>query len=478
MNRRERRHEIRQHAKPPRVTKGSPELTSFPADRVLSPRWILPIILGIYFCLTAALIAQVPLGDAPDESAHLDYVEYIATNIQLPVFLNTPAPHYGYEFHQPPLYYVACAPLWKVAVATIGKVAAGYVCRLVSLLCGVLTLWLLWHSIRIMFPDDAVLAPLATGFAALWPLHQGVGAAAGNDALAGLICAAIFWSMARLSFESRENVRRDAMLIGIFFGLGMLTKSSCLAVGFAGGAATWHLSKRARNTKSAFQNSFVAVAIALLICGAWLTRNQILYGDPLAAKAFDIAFKQSSPRPQTVMAAMHVNLLEYIRAFFVVLFATCWGFFGGPNLAITALNPFGKPVTPDVAAVQANETLKALPMMLACATATVLAAWGFVKWGFAALRAKRGWDPRRIALLWWGVGLLLIFAVLAKFNLSYFQAQARYLHPALLPMALIFALGWRQLFITRRALMIFSGLFGAVLLLITLWNIVVWKTLV
>jgi hypothetical protein len=54
-----------------------------------------------------------------------------------------------------------CAPL--VAVLPAG--AQFHATRFVSLLCGVLTLVLLWRSVRALWPDDPLLAALATGFA-------------------------------------------------------------------------------------------------------------------------------------------------------------------------------------------------------------------------------------------------------------------------------------------------------------------------
>src|SRR5690606_4896392 len=99
-----------------------------------------------------------------------------------------------------------------------------------SLLCGALTLVFLWWSLRLLFPDDKIIAPLATGFAAIWPLHISVGASAGNDALAGVLCAGMFWAIARFAkrIETPEYSWRDAALIGVSFGLGMLAKSTSL----------------------------------------------------------------------------------------------------------------------------------------------------------------------------------------------------------------------------------------------------------
>ena len=429
----------------------------------------MPLLVGLYCVLTLLLIARVPIGAAPDEGPHLDYVEYLATRRALPVFQAAKAPDYGYEFHQPPLYYALCAPLWKATGTTVRP----YLCRLVSLLCGALTLVLLWHSVVALFPHNRGLALVATSFAALWPLHQAVGASASNDALAGLICAAIFFIIARAATQDRGWQMRDVALLGVLIGLGLLTKTTCLVVGMVAVGAAWHVARLTSNSASdkgaAFRAAAVVTGVALLIGGWWLVRNQILYGDPLALGIFNAAFAQSSPGP-AVFFAGGVSVLTYLRALLLILFCTAWGIFGGPNTAITVLNPFGvRGPSPAV--------LPALGPMLICAVATVAAVWGLWRW----TKAWRSLPPAsRVALAWWVIGFCLVALAWIQFNTRYFQAQARYFHPALLPMALAAALGWWHVFPVERRSARWLGvaLLGATLLGLTLWNVFGWRTLV
>jgi hypothetical protein len=427
-----------------------------------------------YAVLTALLIVTVPINKAPDEGAHLEYAQYLAQKKSFPVFKPLGANAPGYEFHQPPLYYVLVAPSYAIS-----ENAAPYLARMISLLCSILTLVFLWNALRLLFPGDELLANLTTGFAAIWPLHVAVGASAGNDALAGAMCAGMFWSVARLAarLSRREYSWRDAALIGIFFGLGMLSKSTALVVGIAALGATFHLLRRAERESGERAGSTPIVAtsvvlgFAILLCGGWLMHNTVLYGDPLAAKIFDEAFANSPSRREFLQTATGAFGWEYLRAWFTICFATCWGFFGGPNTAIAMLNLFGS-------RGPRFEAFSVLPVMFFPLAATVVALFGFAKWKWRELRTPLLPPLSRIALLWWGVALLLAVVVLFRFNLTYFQAQARYLHPALLPMALVFALGWREVFGAGRALRAFSIGFGAILILLTLWNAFGWKTLV
>ena len=434
-----------------------------------NPRWVLPLLVSLYAGLTLLLVVRVPLGAAPDESQHMLYVQHLADRGKLPVFQPLGAPHPGYEFHQPPLYYAVCAPLWKATGAGVQN----YLCRLVSLLCGAVTLVFLWRAVVALFPDDRALPVLATGFLALWPLHQGVGASAGNDALAGLISAAIFFVIARGA--ARRWRVGDSIMLGVLVGLGLLTKMTCLVLTVVAAGAAWSLSRQhsesGEKSKPPIFAAATVIAVALAISGWWFVRNQQLYGDPFGIKIFNQAFG-NNPSALLAKAALvgYVPLTTYLGALWFLLFCTTWGIFGGPETARAMMNPFNGKIHP--------EAMPALAPMAVCAAATVLAAWGLLSWH----ETRATLAPRtRTALGWWMIGFILVALAWAQFNLSYFQAQARYFHAALLPICVGCALGWRHALGSAsqgRGLWISAVLFGLTLLALSLWNAWGWRTLV
>ena len=476
-----------QAASSPRMSTHVAADSTFP----VTPHWVLPLIIGVYVALTLLLIARVPLGKAPDEIPHMLYVETLAQRGQLPVFDaagGTTNP--GYEFHQPPLYYALCAPLWRVAGAGVQN----YACRLVSLVCGAATLWFLWNAVATLFPQRRELPMLATAFAALLPMHQAAGASANNDALAGLLCAAVFNRVAYMSTHAAG--RRDAVVMGVLIGLGLLTKTTFLAMGVVALCALWMpaanrdraenestqgettletLSAKPSRLSAALPDSVVMIGVALLLSGWWLARNGRLYGDIFALGTFNRAFgnEGSGALAQGFFAGM-VPPLAYARAMILTLFCTFWGVFGGPNTALEKLNPFGN-------SGPRADALAAVPAMMVCALASALVLCGLWRCG-AKWRAQSAIDSqeraRRFALCCWMLGFALVFAAWLQFNTHYFQAQARYFHPALLPIALGFALGWRAMLSSRRALIAASALFALTLLGLSLWNAFGWRTLV
>jgi hypothetical protein len=204
-----------------------------------------------------------------------------------------------------------------------------------------------------------------------------------------------------------------------------------------------------------------------------MLRNQMLYGDPLALGAISQRFENIGSRTWMFFAS-GITLDMYLQAVMLILFCTAWGFFGGPNTAFEMFRPFDRgPVK--LFAMGPLAVSATVLAMLVCIVAMALATLGLV-------RAARRWTElsvdTRAVLMWWGIGALLIFAAWARFNFVQFQAQARYLHPALLPFALAFAAGWLQVLGRGRALRIGAVVLGLTLLGLTLWNIFGWRTLV
>ena len=387
----------------------------------------LTLSMLVFFALGAALIVRVPMGASPDEAAHWQYIQYIASNHALPVFKGEVPPTPGYEFHQPPLYYALAAPGWAMAPAGIENAWA----RLVSLFCGALTLIFIWKSARLLVPDDRSIAILATAFAALWPLHIGVSSGSNNDAMGGLWAAALFWVGARVLLHGPNW--RDTALIGLFIGLGALTKNTVLVVAAATLVAL-SMAPRAGKAPSGIVNGLAALAITTLIAGAWWARNTLLYGDPFALRVFSEAATKGTPGLSQVPFDPFIWLV-YWRALVWLVFLTAWGFFGGVNSALKATDAFGfdGPIVPD---------LWMWPLLITFALAPLAS---FVGW--RRLRAKVEFSPaQKRVFAFYACGFVLV--ALAWLNFAYNHqsgGQARYLHAALLPMCVFAALSWRGL---------------------------------
>jgi hypothetical protein len=448
----------------------------------------------LYIILTGLLIWRVPLGAAPDESAHWDYIAYVAENHSLPVFKITKAPDYGYEFHQPPLYYVLNAPLWnafhssyasKISniiskhAAPLRKIFDGidgakYATRVFSLICGALCIFFLWDALKVLFPSRPEITILATLFAGLWPLHQAIGASGSNDALTGLASAILLWIIAKATKDGWQW--RHSIWLGIAAGLAILTKSSSLVPAFAAFGGAVHLLWRGHKNNPGGKSTFMAVVpqiglallLALLVGGWWLARNQMLYGDPLAMGVFQKAFTQSSPGP-FLFFANGISVPTYLRALLSITFCTFWGLFAGPNTALQILNPFGSQGANSAA-------LPAIPFVLIFLIASIFGVWGIWR------KLRGGIDKStftHIVLTWWMIEFALVALSWLQFNTHFFQAQARYFHPAMLPIVAGICYGWVNIWgIKEKKLSVASAVVGIAMIAVTIWNILGWRSLV
>ena len=423
-----------------------------------------PLFLSmlVFVALGAALLARVPMGASPDEAAHWQYIQYLVANHALPVFkAEMVPPQPGYEFHQPPLYYAVAAPGWAALPAGVQN----YWARLVSLLCGAATLIFIWKSARLLFEDDRSIAIVATAFAALWPLHMGVSAGSNNDAMAGLWAAALFWCGARVLM--RGATARDAVILGLLVGLGALTKNTVLVVGAAMLVAlVW--AQPAAKAPSRIVNLLIALAVMMVIAGPWWARNTLLYGDPLVLKLFAQAAATGTPGLAQMNDAGAFVWFAYWRGMVWLIFMTAWGFFGGVNSAVDATAPFNfdGPVV---------RQAWLLPFMASFALASLAALLGWRK-----LRVAVELAPAQKRVLWvWFIGFVLVFLAWVQFAYGHFSGgQARYLHAALLPMCVFGAIGWRTVWGAGRAFNLASWTMAALLLTMTLLNLLKWRTLV
>lgn len=452
------------------------------------------LCVGVYVLLGLALIARVPLSLAPDESAHWEYIQHIATTRSLPVFSGAAPPNPGYEFHQPPLYYLLAAPAW----ALLSAGAQQYSARLVSLMCGALTVWLVLASARAMLGEGTV-ARRAGILAALWPMHIAIGSSSNNDALAGLCCAALFWRLALLSKRAPEV--RDGVWIGALCGLGLLSKSTTLTVSVAAVLGLWHLSRRAFSSVQSEQVQVLAGAAktksvpqvlveaprlaepgrvlgaafgaALVVCGWMLVRNTMLYGDALAFGVFKAASDAATMGPAEFerFVGPHITLSVYVRNAVVILLGTQWGLFGGPSGIITTTRMFA----PAPFWLSGWPLLAALFLLAASTWALGRGSMLAVRVG-ARLRSRAG-SSRDVVWLWWSVAVALAGLAYVQFALSNFSgAQGRYLAPALLPFCVLAARAWDDLPRAVRAPL--SWAVALILLALTLANALLWRTLV
>ncbi len=363
------------------------------ADATAGPRplrrgqWaVVMLTLGVWLVCSAFLTTAIPPGDAPDEDAHLAFIQHLAETWTLVDFRTQGR---GTEMHQPPLYYATCAVLMQTA--GVGR----YGLRLVSTLCGVGLIAATFALARAWFPRQAFAFHWAAAVVlALLPMNLYICSAINNDPLVNLLVALGLLQMWR-SRGSKHPVL-SAASTGALAGLAMLTKSTALALVAVG--LVWYgvplIKSRGRGV--AAQRLWAFLAALALLWGPWAVRNTLVYGDPLAAGAF--ATVAAGPPPTHVGYPAITYWLRWVAR---------WGWF-------TLWGAYDHLVHAD--------DFMPLVWYLALLLPVGLALIGFtIRWRTSEIEARR-----RLLLVSLAAGAAVLLAGFISFNTTVFQAQARY----------------------------------------------------
>jgi hypothetical protein len=369
-----------------------------------------------------AALPAFNLINAPDEEAHLQYLQTINRAGRLPAAEDT------YEYHQPPLYYI---------LASAGFQAGVPAARLFTLAAGLAGVLVIFAAARLLLPQEPGTAVLAAGIAALLPMRQAVYSSVGNDALTELLFSLFLLSV--LSVMRNGLTAARAAQTGAAVGLALATKGSAVLLLPLSAAALWVWRLGGEDSRALLRFGAVMVSVAALLSAPVYVRNLRLFGALTPFKAFAREFEgtakasdwigkqplsvdpvSGSLQPGPVMDRLGYTLL--------VANWTCRTFLG-------SWTPPGKPAEQGIPRFLPPPfyLLGALPLL-------------FVPIGLWRLhmRRKEMFIPLQVHFIRLMFATLLLVALsFAAFTFHWFQAQGRYLYPAMLPMAVLGAMGFR-----------------------------------
>lgn len=372
----------------------------------LGTAWICGILL-LHVILCLVYWHATPFGNAPDETAHGSYVQSVASAHAFPRY--DPASAEGYEFYQPPLYYMAAAPFY-VAGRLAGMSMPQETVRLLSIILGALSVLFIYMSVARLRPNDRYVPISAAGFVALLPTHVMMSSSVSNDVLMELIFNVALFTMIVMLTEG--ITMRRSIILGIVLGLGVLSKMTCLVL-IPIALAAFLLATREGKSGAAWKQASLCILVALVVSGWWLIRNFMLYKDPLALAQMQQAFASHSPNPFDWFR-QGMSPGTYLGMVVILTFKSFWGVFGYMNVFM-----------PDW-----------IYALLAVLTVAIKVA------AVTSVR-KSTYNAAAHTIIF--LTLILVALAFLKLNMTVFQAQGRYLYPALLPISYMWVLGIRKL---------------------------------
>lgn len=411
-------------------------------------RWGLGLIVMGYLLLAFAYSTAVPLAETPDESEHFNYLQQIALTHTLPVMQPIYEENVTIEAHQPPLLYLVGAALTSFIKMDAADNLQENICfsfepddngrqqayfhgpeewppqrgvyqvfqlmRWLSVLMGAVTVWLAYMIGRQVFGSDGRFAVIAAALLAFNPQWIFITASLNNDVPSTLLGAAIIY----VSILAAQNPRhRLFIVLGVFLGLGFLTKFALLAFWPLAFLAAFvpTLNKNLRNTKyeirtnlkSLISNLLILTILPILMAGWWYWRNYRLYGDPLMWQV-TLAAKGS------VIARTTPFTLADLGEFLITHFQSYWLWFGWLNV---------------------KGPVWLYWLFLGVVLTAVV--------GFILLLAKRHVLVNWLAAAFCGLGVLLVYASLLQYiqTINWTGYQGRLAFSAAAPIAVLLALG-------------------------------------
>jgi hypothetical protein len=440
---------------PPTSLRRRPELRSLAIQRhfLRRPGFVLAIIS---FWLGVLWVAAIKPLDAPDEPAHLQTIMEVRRAHILPevhydlsqpggIVIGTPgdaaardyAVAHGindgfrltpYESIQPPLYYVICGLLAGLVEPNPQTVL--YLSRLVSALFGAGVVYFVWAAARDFAPGCPMWAVGAAGVVALLPQFCFNSATAANDSIANCACAAAF----AVWFRALRRPDYDTWMLrcGAIMGIALLSKLTATALlpglglvvffrAFQLGKSQQGFARRVRHWVLRFLRMLTGATIAILaVCGWWLVRNLIVYGDISGSRDGLEFFKGK-------FVLLDVNSAGSWNWFLEWSWHSTWGRFGWMGATL-----------PGEFYEQARNVALDLLILSGLALLGVLGRWAIVRRGIPVHSLQ--------AALVMGVAAGLLAVGYIQFSTTVaFQPQARYFFPVLLPAGLAFTGGLHAL---------------------------------
>ncbi len=198
-----------------------------------------------------------------------------------------------------------------------------------------------------------------------------------------------------------------------------------------------HKFDRMRKPQPAFFMVLAAGAIAVVIVTPWWSRNQHLYHDPLAISAFNQAFTGSAQKADMLKMITIVDPDGTAEVTYWKDYVGWWtarsffGVFGYMDVWLNGTDPKGL-----IAGTGGQNTVYRLLLAI-----TVLCVIGWI-----LAMTKEEWHDTRSVQILNACFCIVVLLLFLRFNMQYFQAQARYLMPALGPIACGIAIGaWHLL---------------------------------
>lgn len=348
-----------------------------------------------------------------------------------------------YTGNHPPLFYMALVPVYHL-VKDIDIQQQIYFFRMAAIPFGMVTVVLAYLTVRAIFPRDTFLAMTVPAFVAFQPQISYEASMLNNDIAAIMFTSAVIWALAA-GLRNRFPLW-SCTLVGLFFGLAVLSKSTAVTTGLLIAIAMvfglgW------RNIRQWLPKGIVVGSIGGFLVLPWLLYMMSTYGDPTALRR--VAQLQEWWDPVGLNGRSIMDMLTD-KWFHWERWKETWGAFGWRRIQLD---------------MEGDATLLRSIYWLVLFGFVGLAAWAlkFLRTQREMItREEAGEDAAMVrqqldetlAIVPWQVTAVLTMCIacvigyysILQFGTSFALTQARYYFPMIVPGAVLLMLGLRSWF--------------------------------
>ncbi len=359
---------------------------------------LFPALLAIGVICRLAYTFLTPTFYAPDEQSHFNHIKYIATHGEFAIQTTKLGDSTNeWEHNQPPLYYLALAPLYRFAeVIGLNQTGSVLFLRSFSFLLWLLNIWFGVTLLNRLQITDKIVRTFFLGLLCLLPTYTFSSAAINNDNLLITLGGALLCLLSRRDYSVKVS-----LLAGLLLGLALLTKQSAVVfIPIIVALGLVEMLKQRVSWNSGLTFLALALGSAFLLYLPWAIRNWQVYHSLTPEFAVVDAIKWPSFAYGCASAAH--NLVK-----------TFWAVSG-------IANDVGYPFP-----------LLGMLFLIACFGA-----------GQLGLQRKRSFDAlhspaNRPLLLAMRIGVFINLLLVLRFGYLFGMGQGRHLFPVLFPIALL-----------------------------------------
>jgi hypothetical protein len=188
-----------------------------------NPRSVLIISIVAWIILYITNMPKIPLTLGFDAIGHLQYVQYLLDHHALPPAVE------GWQAYNPPVFYLVSAIIFSLTRVFIHEGYAAYSLKLIPLFCGIGQICIVYFASGLCFPNSKTKQALSIAISAMIPMNIYICHYFSNESLCAFLMGLSLLVTIIILNRNRSSTGLFCIL-GLVIGFAMLTKVTAITI--------------------------------------------------------------------------------------------------------------------------------------------------------------------------------------------------------------------------------------------------------